>query len=416
MIRFVLPLLLMLCGASVAAETEVGPLAPLDLSSPRATYTSFLTTSGQVEGAFTAYQDDRTAEQAAEISRTLTRSAKVFDLSKTPAAQRSEVAGQANTYLYDILLRLPPLDPAQIPGPEDDPARWTIPGTEIEIRRIEEGARTGEYLFSAATVARLEEFHARILPFPLTRDSFSDDWNHELMAWAGPMVPLAAIDGMPAWLEVPVLGSLAWKVLLTIGIWVLVGTLLIAATLLCVRMGEKMRPAPALVLRLAPPLVLAGLAWATHDFAVYQSNLTGAFARIETVVTTVAVFAAFSVIALLACRLVVEAVIAFPAIPDQSYDAHLLRLVARVTGLLAAGAVLVFGADRIGIPALGVIAGLGIGGGRPRAGGAVHRREPLWRGVFVCRPPFPDRGLHPVRPQRGDRRRDRPALVTAAWP
>lgn len=66
--------------------------------------------------------------------------------------------------------------------------------------------------------------------------------------------------------------------------------------------------------------------------------------------------------ALLAGRLVAELVVALPAIPDQSYDAHLLRLVARVSGLLAAGGVVIYGADKIGIPALGIIAGVGVGG------------------------------------------------------
>jgi len=59
---------------------------------------------------------------------------------------------------------------------------------------------------------------------------------------------------------------------------------------------------------------------------------------------------------------VAEAIIASPSIPDNSFDAHLLRLLARLGGFFAAGAILVYGANDIGIPALGLVAGLGVGG------------------------------------------------------
>jgi MscS family membrane protein len=60
-------------------------------------------------------------------------------------------------------------------------------------------------------------------------------------------------------------------------------------------------------------------------------------------------------------RFLAEAIIASPRVPDDGYDAHLLRLLARVTGFIGAFAVLVYGANDVGLPALGVAAGLGVG-------------------------------------------------------
>lgn len=40
--------------------------------------------------------------------------------------------------------------------------RWRLPDTEIDIALIEDGARVGEYLISAATVERLPEFYGRV--------------------------------------------------------------------------------------------------------------------------------------------------------------------------------------------------------------------------------------------------------------
>ena len=40
--------------------------------------------------------------------------------------------------------------------------RWEVPNTEIVIERMKSGPRSGEFLFSAGTVARAEEFYERV--------------------------------------------------------------------------------------------------------------------------------------------------------------------------------------------------------------------------------------------------------------
>ena len=59
---------------------------------------------------------------------------------------------------------------------------------------------------------------------------------------------------------------------------------------------------------------------------------------------------------------IAEAVIASPRIPDQGLDAHLLRLVARVVGLVGVLVVLFWGGNRLGLPLYGLIAGVSVGG------------------------------------------------------
>ena len=93
-----------------------------------------------------------------------------------------------------------------------------------------------------------------------------------------------------------------------------------------------------------------------------QVNVSGDFGIGESFAATIGLYVAAAWAAWIACFLVVEAIIASPSIPDNSYDAHLLRLTARVGAILAAGAVIVYGATDIGIPALGLLAGLGVGG------------------------------------------------------
>jgi MscS family membrane protein len=125
-------------------------------------------------------------------------------------------------------------------------------------------------------------------------------------------------------------------------------------------LGE--RKALRLALLLVPPALLAVAAIQAHGFGERQLNLSGAFADFENVAATVAFYLAAAWAAWIAVFLLIELIIATPLIPEGSYDAHLLRLIARVGSLLAAGGIVVYGANEVGIPALGLVAGLGVGG------------------------------------------------------
>jgi MscS family membrane protein len=81
-----------------------------------------------------------------------------------------DLATETALVLKDVLdrIELPPV--SQIPGPaevaEQDLRKWTIPHTEIVLVRIEEGERTGEFLFSTGTVERAPEFFERVKHLP----------------------------------------------------------------------------------------------------------------------------------------------------------------------------------------------------------------------------------------------------------
>jgi MscS family membrane protein len=59
---------------------------------------------------------------------------------------------------------------------------------------------------------------------------------------------------------------------------------------------------------------------------------------------------------------IIEWIIESPTIPDQSLDANLLRLLGRVLGILSVAGIVGYGAQEVGLPVVGVIAGLGVGG------------------------------------------------------
>ncbi|MQT14666.1 mechanosensitive ion channel family protein [Segnochrobactrum spirostomi] len=360
-------LLALLAWAGPARPESLRASEPVDTSSPSATYQSFLKTVRTIEARYADYAADKTPANATALRQSVRRSHRLLDLSDQPPAVRGKVAAMAIGYLHDLLAQAPPIDPATIPGavptdPDKLPPRWIIPGTDIEIARVAAGETAGEYLFSARTIDDLSAAYEEIAGTePLASPGYPS--LHRLqIAVTGPFIPDALIARVPPALNEIVLDTPLWKILATL---VIVLAVLIAAALwarLAWLMARRAQPTVRYAWRISMPLVFLALFSASEWAVLDELNLTGTFAVGEHVFSSVAHYLAAAWIAWTACFLVLEAIIAWPKIPRDVYDAHLLRLTARVTALLTTGAILAYGANEIGIPALGLVAGFGVGG------------------------------------------------------
>ncbi|MEQ8653584.1 MAG: mechanosensitive ion channel family protein [Kiloniellales bacterium] len=364
MVRFFpLAILFLVLTAASGIALEDKPLAGLDTSSPRATYQSFLAEMKDLEELYTSYRRDKSAKAAEAVLDAVQRGNQAFDLSEVPPATRSEVGTTAHALLYDILLRLPPVDPATIPGGDKDlPAAWRIPDTEIVIAKAKGEDGEERYLFSPNTVKRLQAFHERIIDRPPQQSSPYDNWVEETIGWTGPFFSYQLLRTIPGSLQETLLGTPIWKVALTSVIWAAMFLLLLLWSVIVRRIAYQAKPAWRLLWFLTVPALLAALVSQVHVFIAFQVNPSGAFAKVEAVASSIALYGAGAWAVWIAAFLLVEAIIASPAIPEGSYDANLLRLVARVTSLAGAGAVVVYGASDLGVPALGLLTGLGVGG------------------------------------------------------
>ncbi len=353
---------------STAAAEQPTPLKPLDTFSPRATLDSFLQQAEKIEDAYLAYRESQSQENYRRVSRILDRTRRLFDLGQIPPANRGEVGGASVALLHDILVRLPLPDLNDVPGGVDFDGHnaretWTFPETEIHITRIDDGVRKGEYLFAADTVERLPQFHKLVIgQAPLqSRDIFS--WREEQIAGTGPLFPFAMVDRIPEFARTTCLETPAWKITLTI---LVVLTLIFVAFVwnrFASAQADQSGHVRKLLWRLTHPALLGGLVFITHNFLIVeQLNLSGGIAAAENVISAAVLFGATAWGIWLAVFLVVELIIASPSIPDESYDAHLLRLVARVVAFVSSASMIALGANEIGIPAAGLIAGIGVGG------------------------------------------------------
>ncbi len=366
-----LALLLALCCAlwlpgETAAQSS-RPLAPLDASSPGATLGSFLDLARQIEAAYLAYRAAPDHARARAFEEGVGRAATLFDTSDLPPAFRQEVAGAAFAFLFDILLRLPvqDLDRALAATADSDPqSPFLIPGTEIAIVKMEEGDRAGRWLFSPATLAQLPEFHRVIIGFPLQQASAVENWHRSQSNLSGPFLTGVAIDRLPDRLtHTALFDTPVWKLLLTLAIWFAIACILILWMQALARLTEGAGKAIRLLARLSAPALLALMLLWARSFVDIEVNLSGGgFAQVERAVTLLALYVAAAWALWLTILTLVEAVIASPVARENPFSANLLRLVGKVLALLSAGFLLILGLNEVGVPALGLVAGLGVGG------------------------------------------------------
>ena len=346
---------------------QENPLEPLDTSSPRATFQSFVDQAKRVENRYVVYQQNKNATNKRALFSAVQKATELFDLNQLPAAIRREEGGASVVMLHDILLRLPEFPSNALPGVADFDAdvslnKVRLPGTAIEIVRIVDGPDQGEFLFSASTVRRLPEFHNLIIGFPLLRDSPVSNWNVALARFTGSWISTEFFDALPSPLRAIVFGTPVWKIIIS--------TVLLAAVVLLTlfwrSFAKRQQKGTGALTRytwaLSVPLVFSSLIGLSSFFARTQLNTSGSFGEFLQVLVVFGLYLAAAWSIWLLCFVLAELVISLPKISDKGYDAHLLRLIARVVSLGSAAVIILIGADAIGVPALGILAGLGFGG------------------------------------------------------
>jgi MscS family membrane protein len=326
---------------------------------------SFLTLTEAIEEAFLAYLTNPDAAAQATTQRLRDKLIRLFGMSQVPPA-RQDVGADAMAFLVDVIqacgcaarghtrCRRPFRTQASRQS-------WAIPDTEIpQITRIMDGARRRVSLQCGYRVTA-GEFHALVKDLPLKRPDRVESWRDLQLQSHGWMIPPNLVIGLPRGLKQQVLDTPAWKVLGTGLIILLAGIIVWLWHRLTRPRALDHRPVSYLRRLLTPIALVAailGVGYVIED----QINVIGDFADIVEFATTIALYIAAAWALWLATLFVIEWIIASPAVPDESLDANLLRLLGRVVGIFAIAMVAAHGGQQLGIPVLGVLAGLGVGG------------------------------------------------------
>lgn len=359
----------------LGAPTALGnlrSLAPAETSSPRATLEGFRAYSAKASQLLLeAYRENKAEpgltwsreveEKVKEAESLLARAARTLDLSQIAPVELEHRRLESTLLLKEILDRVPLPPQSEIPGDNEKPQSWNVPGTEIRIVRMPDGPRGGEYLFSSETVNLVRDFYQLVRNDPNT-SATAEDFYDFFSQSPGNLLPpkwFSLIEALPASFRFEIQGQAVWQwigLVLTIGIAV--------AGVAGVRRMIRVRARSAEWSKsIAGSAVLPAAVIVASLFVSYMSdhqiNVTG---RLNDVVEQIAEGIAYlaAVWGILRFSGALASRLTFTR--SESIDAHLARAAVRIAGIGFAIALLIYGAAYLGLPLAGLLAGLGVGG------------------------------------------------------
>lgn len=333
--------------------------------SPRQTLASLLRLRDALEKALAAYKQESTFANAEAVSVLSDQMRTLFDFSQVPAASRREVAGDTGAYVLDTFGRigLPNLDdvPDLAAVEAEGLTSYAIPETPFRLVRMDDGPRAGEFLFSAGTVQTAPWFYGGIEKMPLLPSLSVQSWLGETRQLTGPMIPAALVSLVPGRVKQPVLGTPIWKILAVVML-VLLAALLFVVLRRVVAPRDRASRRMRLWRRVVSPLAFLAVIFTIWSFTATQINVAGDFAWGVDLTATILAYLAVAWAVWLVSLALFESIVRRSDFPDENLDANMLRLVARIVGVVGVVIVLATGAQAMGLPVVSVLAGLGIGG------------------------------------------------------
>jgi len=369
---------LLLSGPASAAP-DTNPLRPADTSSPQATLKTFLES---VTEAFAILQSaqfthmtepglfatEAVEKQVQQAEDALARAVRTLDLSDVPPTSIQDIGLEKALLLKEVLDRIKLPEMAAIPdraaAKADAIDQWRVPNTEIVITKVPEGARGGEFLFGIDTVARVDEFYAKVRKLPYQTKT-TDGFYEFYITTPGKLLPpkwLHWLWDLPEWARTPFHGPTLWQ-WIGLALAVVIGIFLPCAfQSLCNRWPVPESLQKRAWRRLLLPSVIMLSLLLVRYLSIDVVNVTGHVA--DTIVfTLVALFYLTSAwLAVVVGIGIAESIIATPRIDSNSIDANMLRVLFRVLSSAVAITLVFFGAERLGIPVIPLLAGLGVGG------------------------------------------------------
>ena len=361
--------------AQTSPLAQTNPLAPPDASSPRATLSTFRThaqeaekiawdAANEIKNNKNFFWDEKTYAEARRARQELERAARLLDLSQVTPAVYERKKVESVLLLNEILDRIPLPPDNQVPG-DAQADSYTIPGTEIRLVKVKEGPHAGEYFFSSDSVARLPEFYHKVRRLPSLYHAPLDYFQYYSHSPGG-LIP-------PAWFHqvqrtTPFFGSYmigeqaAWQWIITI----ITALILIYAVRLAGRFGRWLSAKEAPILSIMGAMLLPASIWLASEifeFIFTQANITGfLYEMLDLVMTAVSSLASAWMIMAATMRTADIAHLWMKGQNRFSIDASLVRTLILIVGFIVTLAVLAQGLSELGVPFMGIIAGLGIGG------------------------------------------------------
>ena len=194
-------------------------------------------------------------------------------------------------------------------------------------------------------------FFRRIKDLPLQTSLPITSWHRIIPQFTGPMIPAAVLRIVPQSMSDFWLGTPKWKVVAVILVSVLAVLLLFVFHRVINRRKIDNRIG-FLLRRLLTPIAILVLVWSLQDFIQNQISVSGAFSTVVVVMATILIHAAAIWFLWLVVLAFFESIVQARNIPEDSFNAHLWRLGARTTGIVAGVVIIGHGSAGAGAAAL----------------------------------------------------------------
>jgi MscS family membrane protein len=337
------------------------PLRGADTSSPRDTLRSFVR---NYNAALDAWRNNA---PRSKLNRLGSWAVNTFDFSELTTLTRVGSFNIKMALLKEILdrIELPPFD--EIPGDQEvaeaDISRWTIPNTQIEIVKIQEGPRAGEFLFSRQTVAELENYYAAAKELPYLKGAFVHLYEQMIYS-PGSWLPITFPDSFPYWAKWIVFGQGVWQWLALFVVFLVAVSLFAVLYRLGAWWDSRQKNAWLHFGKLLTLLGLALLAEGVKQVAFEGIGLILLPLTVVSYVTFAIQIGSLAWFILLLADRLANAVVQLQNVPNyqQRFDAALLRILFRLISLVILLYLAIYAAGYIGIPIAPLVTGLGVGG------------------------------------------------------
>ncbi|MFH0959789.1 MAG: mechanosensitive ion channel family protein [Pseudomonadota bacterium] len=201
-------LFFVMLAVTTVSGSEIHPLEPVDVSSPRATLESFIKISRKAAEAYRAgnYRDAKTFGN--RLLQTLNLDQELPDL-------KEAIGFESALYLAEILHRIdiPPYGDIPDKGAVQDQkiTSWTIPNTQITIGMTTDGASKGKFLFAPETISQTPEFYRKVKDLPYAWGNRNMDLYTDLTSHGGLFLSRRYISPFPTWAMTDLFGLRLWQ-------------------------------------------------------------------------------------------------------------------------------------------------------------------------------------------------------------
>ncbi|MGE9294261.1 MAG: mechanosensitive ion channel family protein [Puniceicoccales bacterium] len=338
-----------------------------DTRSPRATLESFFYL---IDSYYTLISADGvTWDNQDDLDNIALELADLFDMDDVPVNFQADAAIEASVYLAEYLSRreMPPLN--EIPNQDEMAAAmkagklpvYRIPGTPIEIARINHGDLEGHYLFVNTLLTDAKSLYDQAENYPYLSDQFQGFYELYFLT-PGPMIPASYIRNLPHWMTIDIYEQTIWQWTFTLfGFAMLIGIVYLLGRLIK-RVCRSWEPLALNTAHLSLPVVTIILTKVLIYLLDEQIYLTGEAWKFIIMLSDIIVLISTIIIIIVLGSIAASAVTKSSQLQSRRIDQYLIRLGIRILSIVIAIGVMVQGLQRLGFSGATLLAGASVSG------------------------------------------------------